>query len=153
MMLETQNLDDVGRALDRAMAAGAHISATLGCHTNDRMVSFYVRSPSGFDIEYGCNGWQVDWSGFTPTTSLSDSLWGHRWSFPGAPALKSWQRRSTNACRRKQAVAQLRNGMTIGIGWLGHAPQAHGPGARGLSAPDCAISPLSPMAARMWACW
>ena len=85
MMLETRSIDDVGRALDRAMAAGAHISATLGRHTNDKMISFYVRSPSGFDIEYGCNGWQVDWSTFTPTTSLSDSLWGHRWSFPGAP--------------------------------------------------------------------
>lgn len=86
MMLETNTIDDVGRALDRAMAAGAHISATLGRHTNDKMISFYVRSPSGFDIEYGCQGWQVDWSNFTPTTSLADSLWGHRWSFPGAPA-------------------------------------------------------------------
>jgi 3,4-dihydroxy-9,10-secoandrosta-1,3,5(10)-triene-9,17-dione 4,5-dioxygenase len=85
MMLETKSIDDVGRALDRAMAAGAHISATLGRHTNDKMISFYVRSPSGFDIEYGCNGWQVDWDDFTPTTSLSDSLWGHRWSFPEAP--------------------------------------------------------------------
>jgi 3,4-dihydroxy-9,10-secoandrosta-1,3,5(10)-triene-9,17-dione 4,5-dioxygenase len=86
MMLETRSIDDVGRALDRAMASGAHISATLGRHTNDKMISFYVRSPSGFDVEYGCNGWQVDWSDFTPTTSLADSLWGHRWSFPEAPA-------------------------------------------------------------------
>lgn len=83
MMLEARTIDDVGRALDRAMAAGCHISATLGRHTNDRMISFYVRSPSGFDIEYGCEGWQVDWAGFTPTHSLKDSAWGHKWSFPG----------------------------------------------------------------------
>jgi 3,4-dihydroxy-9,10-secoandrosta-1,3,5(10)-triene-9,17-dione 4,5-dioxygenase len=66
------------------MKGGAHISATLGRHANDKMISFYVRSPSGFDIEYGCEGWQVDWSNFTPTTSLIDSIWGHKWDF-GAP--------------------------------------------------------------------
>jgi 3,4-dihydroxy-9,10-secoandrosta-1,3,5(10)-triene-9,17-dione 4,5-dioxygenase len=83
MMVEARTLDDVGRAYDRAMKSGAHISATLGRHTNDKMISFYVRSPSGFDIEYGCDGWQVDWSTFTPTTSLLDSAWGHKWSFGG----------------------------------------------------------------------
>ena len=29
---------------------------TLGTHTNDRMTSFYVRTPSGFEIEYGFGG-------------------------------------------------------------------------------------------------
>jgi 3,4-dihydroxy-9,10-secoandrosta-1,3,5(10)-triene-9,17-dione 4,5-dioxygenase len=86
MMVEAKSIDDVGRAYDRAIKAGAFISATLGRHTNDKMISFYVRSPSGFDIEYGCDGWQVDWSTFTPTTSLLDSAWGHKWNFPGAPA-------------------------------------------------------------------
>jgi 3,4-dihydroxy-9,10-secoandrosta-1,3,5(10)-triene-9,17-dione 4,5-dioxygenase len=86
MMVEARCLDDVGRAYDRALKSGAFISATLGRHTNDKMISFYVRSPSGFDIEYGCDGWQVDWQNFTPTTSLLDSAWGHRWNFPGAPA-------------------------------------------------------------------
>ena len=40
---------------------------TLGRHTNDLMTSFYVRTPSGFEIEYGTGGlvvdddtWQVD---------------------------------------------------------------------------------------------
>jgi 3,4-dihydroxy-9,10-secoandrosta-1,3,5(10)-triene-9,17-dione 4,5-dioxygenase len=83
MMVEARTLDDVGRAYDRAVKAGAHISATLGRHTNDKMISFYVRSPSGFDIEYGCDGWQVDWSTFTATTSLLDSAWGHKWNFGG----------------------------------------------------------------------
>ncbi len=84
LMLEAATIDDVGRAYDRALRAGAHISATLGRHANDRMISFYVRSPGGFDIEFGCEGWQVDWSKFTPTTSLVDSIWGHTWNFGGA---------------------------------------------------------------------
>jgi 3,4-dihydroxy-9,10-secoandrosta-1,3,5(10)-triene-9,17-dione 4,5-dioxygenase len=83
MMVEALTIDDVGRAYDRAQAAGCHISATLGRHTNDKMFSFYVRSPSGFDIEYGCHGMQVDWKSFVPTTSLKDSDWGHTWNFGG----------------------------------------------------------------------
>ena len=86
MMVETKSIDDVGRAFDRAVRAGAHISATIGRHANDKMISFYVRSPSGFDIEYGCEGWQVDWSNFVPTTSLIDSIWGHKWDFGAPPA-------------------------------------------------------------------
>jgi len=81
LMLETLSYDDVGRAYDRAQAAGCHISATLGRHTNDKMFSFYVRSPGGFDIEYGCDGMQLDWNSFVPTTSLKDSDWGHKWNF------------------------------------------------------------------------
>ncbi|HTZ70811.1 MAG TPA: VOC family protein [Acetobacteraceae bacterium] len=81
MMLEAATIDDVGRAYDRALRAGAHISATLGRHANDGMISFYVRSPGGFDIEFGCDGWQVDWNNFVPTTSLVDSIWGHKWDF------------------------------------------------------------------------
>ena len=81
MMLEAGSMDDVGRAYDRAVKSGAHISATLGRHANDRMISFYVRSPGGFDIEYGCDGWQVDWTTFVPTTSMIDSIWGHQWNF------------------------------------------------------------------------
>jgi 3,4-dihydroxy-9,10-secoandrosta-1,3,5(10)-triene-9,17-dione 4,5-dioxygenase len=81
MMVEALTVDDVGRAYDRAQAAGCHISATLGRHTNDKMFSFYVRSPSGFDIEYGCHGMQLDWKTFVPTTSLKDSDWGHKWNF------------------------------------------------------------------------
>ncbi len=27
---------------------------------NDQMVSFYVKSPGGFDVEYGCEGLTVD---------------------------------------------------------------------------------------------
>lgn len=80
-MVEVASLDEVGLALDRAMAAGTHISSTLGKHTNDKMVSFYMRTPGGFDIEYGCGGIRPDWSKFTPTFTLKEDLWGHKWDF------------------------------------------------------------------------
>ena len=83
MMVEVPGLDDVGRALDRAKAAGVHISSSLGKHMNDKMVSFYMRSPGGFDIEYGFGGIQPDWGSFTPTISIKEDEWGHQWDFGG----------------------------------------------------------------------
>ena len=80
-MLELASLDDVGYALERAMAAGCHLSATLGKHTNDEMVSFYVRSPSGFDVEVGCGGIRVDEATWTTAEITAPSFWGHRWDF------------------------------------------------------------------------
>lgn len=32
------------------------VAMSLGKHTNDEMFSFYVRTPSGFEIEYGSGG-------------------------------------------------------------------------------------------------
>jgi 3,4-dihydroxy-9,10-secoandrosta-1,3,5(10)-triene-9,17-dione 4,5-dioxygenase len=83
MMVEVPGLDDVGRALDRAIAAGVHISSSLGKHMNDKMTSFYMRTPGGFDVEYGCGGIRPDWKTFTPTISLKEDEWGHHWNFGG----------------------------------------------------------------------
>ncbi len=84
IMLEARSLDDVGYALDRCVANGAHISSSLGKHSNDFMVSFYVQTPGGFDLEFGCDGLQPDWSTWVPTQSVIGDLWGHRWSPPPA---------------------------------------------------------------------
>lgn len=78
LMLEVEDLDTVGFALDRATAAGVEIVAKLGKHTNDHMTSIYVRTPSGFDIEYGFNGRLIDASTWTTTHYDTDSFWGHQ---------------------------------------------------------------------------
>ncbi|UBM27299.1 VOC family protein [Pseudomonas sp. p1(2021b)] len=80
MMVEVDGLEDVGRALDRMHANGVELSATLGQHTNDQMISFYMKTPSGFDLEYGCDGLVVDWSRHTPFESTVVSQWGHDFS-------------------------------------------------------------------------
>ena len=46
MMVEVDSLDAVGEALDRVTKEGFQLSSTLGRHTNDKMVSFYVRAPA-----------------------------------------------------------------------------------------------------------
>jgi 3,4-dihydroxy-9,10-secoandrosta-1,3,5(10)-triene-9,17-dione 4,5-dioxygenase len=77
IMLEVDKLDDVGRALERVRKHKAPLSATLGRHMNDQMVSFYVRSPGGFDVEFGTEGLQVDDVRWVARESTAVSYWGH----------------------------------------------------------------------------
>jgi len=85
MMTQAHTVDDVGYTLDRCNKAGYHITSSLGRHTNDLMLSFYVQTPGGFDIEFGCDGLMPDWKTFVPTRSYSGDLWGHIWSAPPPP--------------------------------------------------------------------
>jgi len=82
LMVEVAALDDVGRAMDRCAKRGAPIAATLGRHVNDLMVSFYVRTPGGFDIEYGFDGQQVDDNTWISRETTAISLWGHSFTGP-----------------------------------------------------------------------
>ncbi|HCS56771.1 MAG TPA: biphenyl-2,3-diol 1,2-dioxygenase [Gordonia polyisoprenivorans] len=80
VMVEVDSLDAVGRALDRVTRDGFSVSSTLGRHTNDKMVSFYVRAPGGWDIEFGTDGMRVDEAHYTAEEITADSYWGHDWS-------------------------------------------------------------------------
>jgi 3,4-dihydroxy-9,10-secoandrosta-1,3,5(10)-triene-9,17-dione 4,5-dioxygenase len=80
IMFEVEDLDDVGRALERVRKHEAPLSATLGRHMNDEMVSFYVRSPAGFDVEFGTEGLQVDDQKWVARESTAVSYWGHDFS-------------------------------------------------------------------------
>ena len=77
IMVEVEKLDDVGRALERVRKHKAPLSATLGRHMNDQMVSFYVRSPAGFDVEFGTDGLTVDDQRWVARESTAVSYWGH----------------------------------------------------------------------------
>lgn len=79
IMVEVDALDDVGRALDRVNKAGYHLSSTLGRHTNDKMISFYVRTPGGWDLEFGCEGMLVG-ADYVAEEMTADSYWGHEWA-------------------------------------------------------------------------
>jgi 3,4-dihydroxy-9,10-secoandrosta-1,3,5(10)-triene-9,17-dione 4,5-dioxygenase len=77
VMLEATTLDGVGGALDRAIASGIPITSSLGRHRNDKTVSFYMRGPTGFDIEIGWDGLLVgdDWVEHEFAGGGDD--WGH----------------------------------------------------------------------------
>ncbi|KWX66328.1 biphenyl-2,3-diol 1,2-dioxygenase [Mycobacterium sp. NAZ190054] len=79
LMVEVDTLDAVGQALDRVAKDGFQLSSTLGRHTNDKMVSFYVRAPGDWDIEFGTDGMRVDETYYTAEEITADSYWGHQW--------------------------------------------------------------------------
>ena len=84
-MLEVNSLDDVGLTLDRCHAQGVPIALSLGRHPNDRMVSFYGVTPSGFLFEVGWGARTVDDdSSWEIKTYRGVSEWGHR-PPPAAP--------------------------------------------------------------------
>jgi 2,3-dihydroxyethylbenzene 1,2-dioxygenase len=56
IMLEVDNLDDVGLTHQLVRKAKIPIAIELGKHANDEMFSFYFKTPSGFNIEYGFGG-------------------------------------------------------------------------------------------------
>jgi 3,4-dihydroxy-9,10-secoandrosta-1,3,5(10)-triene-9,17-dione 4,5-dioxygenase len=80
LMLEVETADDVGLCLDRARRHKVPMSATLGRHVNDLMLSFYMKTPGGFDVEYGTEGRTVDDEDWIARESTAVSLWGHDFS-------------------------------------------------------------------------
>jgi biphenyl-2,3-diol 1,2-dioxygenase len=77
-MLQANSIDDVGFALERAEAAEVPITSTLGRHTNDHMVSFYARTPSGFEVEFGYGARTVDDATWRIARHDKPSSWGHK---------------------------------------------------------------------------
>lgn len=82
--LEAEDLDAVGRTMDAAERAAVPISCGLGKHTNDHMVSFYMKTPSGHEVEFGCQGRLVDDATWTSGSYDSTSQWGHKRTIPVA---------------------------------------------------------------------
>lgn len=80
VMVEVENMTEVGRAQDRHAAHSVPLSATLGQHLNDQMISFYMKTPSGFDVEFGYGGLQLDWAEHSAFEFSRVSLWGHDFS-------------------------------------------------------------------------
>lgn len=76
LMLEYRDMNDVGFACDRAKKAGIPIVLELGHHPNDRMFSFYMRTPSGFGLELGYGGVVIDET-WEPQLYDVMSDWGH----------------------------------------------------------------------------
>jgi 2,3-dihydroxybiphenyl 1,2-dioxygenase len=76
--VEVASVEDVGRALERALQNRTPLANTLGQHDNDAMVSFYSISPDGWRMEIGATGRVVgpDWSDVREYDRIS--RWGHQ---------------------------------------------------------------------------
>lgn len=76
-MLQVHDLDDVGQTYYLCQQRGVPIDLSLGRHTNDRMLSFYMKSPSGFDVEFGWGALEIDPATWTVQLHTNGSSWGH----------------------------------------------------------------------------
>lgn len=82
IMVEVADIDMVGHTMDIVQEKGIPILQSLGRHTNDKMLSFYIMTPSGFFLEYGCDGLLIDDRTWTTSSYTSPSVWGHQGEFP-----------------------------------------------------------------------
>jgi 2,3-dihydroxybiphenyl 1,2-dioxygenase len=77
-MLQAQSINDVGATYDLCQEQGIPIMRSLGRHTNDHMLSFYMQTPSGFQVEFGWGGREVDDATWQVQQHTSGSMWGHK---------------------------------------------------------------------------
>lgn len=93
LALQAASLDDVVQAYRRCRALGYPIASGIGQHPNDKELSFYVETPSGFEIEIGWNPLVIDEAAeqhWQTATYQGVSLWGH---FPESLTLGDHLRR------------------------------------------------------------
>ncbi|MCU1461866.1 MAG: Biphenyl-2,3-diol 1,2-dioxygenase [Acidimicrobiales bacterium] len=76
LMLHTATIQDVGRAYDRCREADV-LKTTIGQHSNDGMVSFYLYAPGGFEIEFATGGFEIDARTWTARELREFRLWGY----------------------------------------------------------------------------
>ncbi|MGL3821794.1 VOC family protein [Sphingopyxis sp. R3-92] len=84
VMLEMKTQADVGKCHDRMRQANIPESASIGRHVNDQTFGFYMQTPSGFDLEVGCDPLVIDPATWVPTAHGTPSEWGHVWAWQNA---------------------------------------------------------------------
>ncbi|UPK66467.1 VOC family protein (plasmid) [Rhodococcus pyridinivorans] len=75
--IQVTELDDMTGAYQRVKQLGFAMALGVGQHTNDRELSFYALTPSGFEWEVGWNPIVIDETTWEPTTHRGISIWGH----------------------------------------------------------------------------
>ncbi|MGW3290195.1 VOC family protein [Streptomyces sp. NPDC001002] len=75
--IQAATLDDVARSYQRVHELGFDMALSVGQHTNDKELSYYAVTPSGFEWEVGWNPVVVDESTWQPSTHQGISVWGH----------------------------------------------------------------------------
>ncbi|MEV6101992.1 VOC family protein [Nocardia sp. NPDC051981] len=78
--IQSATLDDMLASFQRVKDLGFRMAWSVGQHTNDRQLSYYSVTPSGFELEVGWNpiiiGPELE-STWEPTTYQGISKWGH----------------------------------------------------------------------------
>jgi len=84
MNMVANTLEDLSGAFERLRDLGYEMAHEIGQHPNDKEVSFYVITPSGFEIELGWNALTVDEATWATARYNAISIWGHKPQHPSA---------------------------------------------------------------------
>ncbi len=76
LMLHVADVLDVGRALDRCSARRA-LKTSIGQHSNDMMVSFYLYAPGRFELEFATGGERHDNATWSARELDGFKAWGY----------------------------------------------------------------------------
>ena len=76
--MQVTTLDDVSDAFTRCRKLGFKIAMSVGQHSNDRDVSFYVVTPSGFYFELGWSPSEDEGEDWPEVVHNGISVWGHK---------------------------------------------------------------------------
>jgi 2,3-dihydroxybiphenyl 1,2-dioxygenase len=103
-MLEAGSVAEVVHAHERARRHRVPFSLGLGQHPDpDGTLSFYGRTPSGFDFEVGAGGREIDPDGWRELQAETTSAWGH------APTLGLQMRAAGSLIASRLGLQQRRN--------------------------------------------
>ena len=75
--VQVASLDDLADSYRRVHELGFDMALSVGQHTNDKELSYYARTPSGFEWEVGWNPITIDETIWQPGTHRGISIWGH----------------------------------------------------------------------------
>lgn len=120
VMVEYRDLDDVGRAYDMAQERPESVGVTLGRHSNDHVISFYLKTPDSWMLELGWAGCTIG-ENWQAEELPGPSLWGHdRYWLPEAKRqearqlLKNIAAQGIRAPVAVQAQAAAEGGVAMG---------------------------------------
>lgn len=106
--IQVADLDDMTASYQRIRELGFGMALGVGQHTNDRELSYYAMTPSGFEWEVGWNPLVVDEATWEPTTHRGISIWGTR---------RRDRRSSTNSPSSRSAPARYCGPRTASRRW------------------------------------
>lgn len=109
--IQVTDLEDMTESYQRIKELGFDIALGVGQHTNDRELSYYSKTPSGFEWEVGWNPVVVDEATWEPTTYQGISIWGH--TPVGQTIIDKFQQFRTGAqslMQREDSVEALADG-------------------------------------------
>ena len=104
--IQVTELDDLTDSYQRVRALGFDMALGIGQHTNDRELSFYAVTPSGFEWEVGWNPLIVDESTWKTTTHQGISIWGHEMQ-RSVDRIEQFRNAARSLLHREDAVPAL----------------------------------------------